>query len=170
MDAPHRYPTRHLQSHLPNVIFFMKAGHLAAEYLVSQGLLPHNSIPGKWQNGNLKGYQMGGFQEFEAQVQENSVRSCEGRNIFPQGASVRRRFPGEFSSTRQRNQMRGKKRMRRFSGKTRTSPYGDASHGPPSGFVTCKSMVLPNKGDGFAIQVGKWTAHKNKPTRRRKSL
>ncbi|GFZ17422.1 hypothetical protein Acr_26g0006920 [Actinidia rufa] len=47
---------------------FMEAGLLAAEYLVSKGLLPPNVLSGRWQNGSLKN-QVGDFQ---------SVRQQEG--------------------------------------------------------------------------------------------
>ncbi|KAJ0500975.1 hypothetical protein HanHA300_Chr11g0395441 [Helianthus annuus] len=39
---------------------FMEAGKLAAEYLVSKGLIPPNSGNGKWQIGNLKNQSGGG--------------------------------------------------------------------------------------------------------------
>ncbi|KAE8681215.1 hypothetical protein F3Y22_tig00111338pilonHSYRG00324 [Hibiscus syriacus] len=46
------------QSHPPSsregTDIFMEAGRLAAEYLVSQGLLPPSVLPAKWQSGRLK--------------------------------------------------------------------------------------------------------------------
>eukprot|EP00268_Persea_americana_P066596 TRINITY_DN9085_c0_g1_i8.p1 TRINITY_DN9085_c0_g1~~TRINITY_DN9085_c0_g1_i8.p1 ORF type:complete len:1225 (-),score=327.52 TRINITY_DN9085_c0_g1_i8:6-3680(-) len=121
-DPPKPYPSPPKPPYKDDV--FMEAGRLAAEYLVSKRLLPANLLPGKWQNGNLKGYQMGDFQEFRAQVQENPMLFFEGRNsgfarvgnVFPEGASARRRFPDENSYMGHRNQMRGKKRMRSYRG------------------------------------------------------
>ncbi|KAJ8620306.1 hypothetical protein MRB53_028835 [Persea americana] len=102
---------------------FMEAGKLAAEYLVSQGLLPPNSLPGKWQNGNLKGSQVGNVQESRVQAREYDTVAPEGRKSgfprvgnVPDGGSARRRFSDEYSAMGHRNHMRGRKRMGSFRG------------------------------------------------------
>ncbi|XP_010251426.1 PREDICTED: uncharacterized protein At4g26450-like isoform X2 [Nelumbo nucifera] len=102
---------------------FMEAGRLAAEYLVSKGLLPPNVLPGKWQNGSLKN-QVADFPEYRQQDRENMQLPPEGRmsalarlgNAVPEGGSGRRRFPDEFHPTGMRSHMRGRRRMGSFRG------------------------------------------------------
>ncbi|KAL5972303.1 hypothetical protein ACLOJK_041556 [Asimina triloba] len=95
----------------------MEAGRLAAEYLVSQGLLPSSSLPeNKWQNGHS--------QEFRVQDRDYPPIPPEGRsssfgrfgNVGPDGGSGRRRFPDEFNSTLPRSRLRGRKRNGHFKG------------------------------------------------------
>ncbi|KAF7833850.1 uncharacterized protein G2W53_016183 [Senna tora] len=54
---------------------FMEAGRLAAEYLVSQGLLPPNTLSNKWQNASFKKHSG----EFRAQDGDTSQIPLEGR-------------------------------------------------------------------------------------------
>ncbi|KAI3675700.1 hypothetical protein L1987_85292 [Smallanthus sonchifolius] len=62
---------------------FMEAGKLATEYLVSKGLLPPNSLNGKWQNSNLK----------------NQIGGGDGVSDAVSGTgSGRRRFADDYSS------------------------------------------------------------------------
>lgn len=100
---------------------FMEAGRLAAEYLVSKGLLPPNVLSGKWQNGSLKN-QAGDFQGFRQQDGDNMNLPVEGRtssltrlgDSSPDMGSSRRRFPDEYNAMESRNNSRGRKRMGSF--------------------------------------------------------
>ncbi|XP_062168823.1 uncharacterized protein At4g26450 isoform X2 [Alnus glutinosa] len=86
---------------------FMEAGRLAAEYLVSQGLLPPSALSVKWQNGSLK-KQLGEFQEFRPQEGDPLHLPPEGRpsalarlgNAASDtgSGSGRRRFADDFNS------------------------------------------------------------------------
>jgi len=85
----------------------MEAGRLAAEYLVSQGLLPPSALSVKWQNGSLK-KQLGEFQEFRPQEGDPLHLPPEGRpsalarlgNAASDtgSGSGRRRFADDFNS------------------------------------------------------------------------
>lgn len=88
----------------------MEAGRLAAEYLVSKGLLPQNALSGKWQNGSFK-RQTADYQDFRQQedlMQEGrtSAHSRLGSGASDAGSS-RRRYPDEFNS---RNHVKGRRR------------------------------------------------------------
>lgn len=93
--------------HLRKGDVFMEAGRLAAEYLVSQGLLPQSALSVKWQNGSLK-KQLSEFQEFRSQEGEPLPLPPEGRpsalarlgNAASDAGSGsgRRRFGDDFSS------------------------------------------------------------------------
>lgn len=62
---------------------FMEAGKLATEYLVSKGLLPPNSLNGKWLTSNLK----------------NQIGGGDGVSDAVSGTGGgRRRFPDDYSS------------------------------------------------------------------------
>lgn len=75
---------------------FMEAGRLAAEYLVSQGLLPPNTLSIKWQNANSKKHSG----DFRAQDGDTSQIQLEGRtsalarlgSSIPDMSSGRRKF------------------------------------------------------------------------------
>ncbi|CAN6478046.1 unnamed protein product [Victoria cruziana] len=56
----------------------MEAGKLAAEYLVSQGLLPAHLLPSRWANGSSKGY-AGEFQDFRLRDKGNPPAQSDGR-------------------------------------------------------------------------------------------
>ncbi|XP_057983955.1 uncharacterized protein At4g26450 isoform X2 [Malania oleifera] len=101
---------------------FMEAGRLAAEYLVSQGLLSANALSSlKWQNGTLK-KNVVDFQEFKPQEGHNSLISQEGRtsalarlgNVVPDVASGRRRFPDEYNQAGSRNHVKGRRKLGSF--------------------------------------------------------
>ncbi|KAI3810127.1 hypothetical protein L1987_19736 [Smallanthus sonchifolius] len=79
---------------------FMEAGKLATEYLVSKGLLPPNSLNGKWQNSNLK----------------NQIGGGDGVSDAVSGTgSGRRRFADEYSSaTGSRDGIRARRTMGSF--------------------------------------------------------
>ncbi|CAN0922971.1 Uncharacterized protein At4g26450 [Linum grandiflorum] len=89
----------------------MEAGRLAAEYLVSKGVLPQAALSGKWQNGSLKN--MAGdyppdFRQQEAPVQDGRVSAHSRLGGGPSDAgSGERRYGDEFNS---RNQFRGRRR------------------------------------------------------------
>ncbi|KAL3508298.1 hypothetical protein ACH5RR_027699 [Cinchona calisaya] len=94
---------------------FMEAGRLAAEYLVSKGLLPANVLSGKWQNGSLKN-QVG------AQEGDGVQLSLEGRasalsRLGGSGADIGpgpRRYPDEYNSMGSRSSLRGRRRNGSF--------------------------------------------------------
>ncbi|KAK9269513.1 hypothetical protein L1049_001288 [Liquidambar formosana] len=100
---------------------FMEAGRLAAEYLVSKGLLPPSSLPSKWQNASFK-KPVGDFQEFRPQEGEDLQLPPEGRtsalarlgNVVPDAGSARRRISDDYNPTGSRNPMRGRRRIGSF--------------------------------------------------------
>ncbi|KAF5730433.1 hypothetical protein HS088_TW19G00022 [Tripterygium wilfordii] len=89
---------------------FMEAGRLAAEYMVSQGMLPPNTLAAKWQNGSLKN-------EFSSQEGDNlEGRTSALARLGSTGSDVgsgRRRYPDEFET---RNYVKGRKRGRPHHG------------------------------------------------------
>lgn len=104
---------------------FMEAGRLAAEYLVSQGLLPQSALSVvKWQNGSLK-RQLGEFQEFMPQEGDHLHLPPEGRtsalarlsNVASDvgSGSGRRKFLDDFNP---------KGRRRAASFRSYSSDYG----------------------------------------------
>ncbi|KAF8031309.1 hypothetical protein BT93_D0490 [Corymbia citriodora subsp. variegata] len=102
---------------------FMEAGRLAAEYLVSQGILPANALSGKWQNGNLK-KQVGEFQEFRSPEGENlqfhgemrtSALARLGNSGYDSG-SGRRRYSDDYNAVGMRNHAKGRRRGGSFRG------------------------------------------------------
>ncbi|XP_068643474.1 uncharacterized protein At4g26450-like [Aristolochia californica] len=94
---------------------FMEAGRLAAEYLVSQGLLSPHLLPNELQNGN--------FQEYRGQDRETLPQS-DGRasvlsrlgNVVPDISPSRKRFIDEFTSTGVRGHGRGRRKLGSFRG------------------------------------------------------
>lgn len=91
---------------------FMEAGRLAAEYLVSKGLLPPNALSGKLPNGSLKS-PAGNFQGFKRQDIDEGRTSTLSRLESEVGPG-RRRFPDEYESVGSRNYMRGRRRNEYF--------------------------------------------------------
>ncbi|XP_060199078.1 uncharacterized protein At4g26450 [Lycium barbarum] len=87
---------------------FMEAGKLAAEYLVSKGLLPPNALSGKLPNGSLKS-PIGNFQGFKPQDIDEGRTSTLSRVESDVGPG-RRRFSDEYD----RNYMRGRRRSESF--------------------------------------------------------
>lgn len=96
---------------------FMEAGRLAAEYLVSQGLLPPNLLSGKQQNGNLNGH-TGDMHGYRVQDRDIPLPPPEGRtsalarlgNMIPDtGPPRRRRSVEEFNPVGSRSHGRGKR-------------------------------------------------------------
>ncbi|XWS27661.1 hypothetical protein CRYUN_Cryun25bG0000700 [Craigia yunnanensis] len=96
---------------------FMEAGRLAAEYLVSQGLLPPSVLPAKWQNGSLK-KQMGDFQDYRSQEGDNLHLPLDGRtsalarlgNATSDLGLGRRRYLDDYNSSGSRNLSKGRRK------------------------------------------------------------
>ncbi|CAI9760346.1 unnamed protein product [Fraxinus pennsylvanica] len=86
---------------------FMEAGRLAAEYLVTKGILLPNALPGKWQNGDWKN-QMGDFMQIHVDSR-TSAHSRLGTDAADVGPG-RRRYPDEYNSMGSKNSMRGRRR------------------------------------------------------------
>uniref|UniRef100_M1ASL5 Uncharacterized protein n=1 Tax=Solanum tuberosum TaxID=4113 RepID=M1ASL5_SOLTU len=91
---------------------FMEAGRLAAEYLVSKGLLPPNALSGKLPNGSLKS-PVGNFQGFKQQDIDEGQTSTLSRMESDVGPG-RRRFSDEYEPVGSRNYMRGRRRNESF--------------------------------------------------------
>ncbi|KAL2467007.1 Uncharacterized protein Adt_42858 [Abeliophyllum distichum] len=93
----------------------MEAGKLAAEYLISKGVLPSNALSGKWQNGVLKN-QMGvfrGFRPHELDPIHTDVRASAHSLLRDASADVvpdKRRHSDEYYSMGSRSFARGSKR------------------------------------------------------------
>lgn len=98
---------------------FEEAGRLAAEYLVSKGLLPPNALSGKWQNGSFKNQD---FQFLRAQEGDNllesrtSVLSRLGDASDAGSGSGRRRLVDDFNPNGLRDYMKGRRRTGSFKG------------------------------------------------------
>ncbi|KAF9673198.1 hypothetical protein SADUNF_Sadunf11G0123700 [Salix dunnii] len=94
----------------------MEAGRLAAEYLVSKGLLPQSALSGKWQNGSFK-RQAGDYQEFRQQEVLMQEGRTSAHSRLGSGASdaglCRRRYPDDFST---RNHVKGRRRGEHYRG------------------------------------------------------
>ncbi|KAK4363940.1 hypothetical protein RND71_015298 [Anisodus tanguticus] len=91
---------------------FMEAGKLAAEYLVSKGVLPPNALSGKLPNGSLKS-PVGNFQGFKSQDIDEDRTSTLSRTESDVGPG-RRRLSDEYDSMGSRNYMRGRRRNESF--------------------------------------------------------
>ncbi|CAN4097113.1 unnamed protein product [Withania somnifera] len=106
---------------------FMEAGRLAAEYLVSKGLLPPNALSGKLPNGSLKSL-VGNFQGFKRQDIDEGRTSTLSRLESDLGPG-RSRFPDEYDSVGSRNYMGGRRRNESFNPelqRTRSSERANA--------------------------------------------
>lgn len=100
---------------------FMEAGRMAAEYLVTKGVLPPNALSGKWQSDGLKN-QVGNVQGFRAhevekiQISADSRASAHSRlgNAALDVGPGRRRYSDEYNSMGSRSFIRGRKRTGSF--------------------------------------------------------
>lgn len=100
---------------------FMEAGRMAAEYLVSKGMLPPNALSGKWQSDGLKN-QVGNFQGYRSNEAEKIQSSVDSRasahsrlgNAALDVGPGRRKYPDEYNSLGYRNSIRGRKRSGSF--------------------------------------------------------
>lgn len=96
---------------------FMEAGRLAAEYLVSKGVLHPSALAGKYQNGSLKN-SVGEFQGFRSHEADFMGVPVEGRiSAIPRLGSAaadvghgRKRFPEEYNSMSSRSFVRESRR------------------------------------------------------------
>ncbi|XWS51645.1 hypothetical protein CRYUN_Cryun11dG0001300 [Craigia yunnanensis] len=96
---------------------FMEAGRLAAENLVSQGLLPPSVLPAKWQNGSLK-KRMSDYQDYRSQEGDNLHLPLDGRtsalarleNATSDLGLGRRRYLDDYNSTGSRNLSKGRRK------------------------------------------------------------
>ncbi|GMI85173.1 hypothetical protein like AT4G26450 [Hibiscus trionum] len=116
------------QSHPPppreGTDIFMQAGRLAAEYLVSQGLLPPSVLPAKWQNGRLK-KQMGDYQDYRSQEGDNLHLPSDGRtsalarlrNSNSDLGLGRRRYVDDNNSSWSRNLSKGRRKDGSYRGR-----------------------------------------------------
>ncbi|XP_022855903.1 uncharacterized protein At4g26450-like [Olea europaea var. sylvestris] len=86
---------------------FMEAGKLAAEYLVTKGILPPNALSGKWQNVDWKN-QMEDFMQISMDSR-GSVHSRLGTAAADVGPGWRR-YSDEYNFMGSRNSMRGRRR------------------------------------------------------------
>ncbi|KAJ4899443.1 Uncharacterized protein Rs2_13394 [Raphanus sativus] len=93
---------------------FMDAGRLAAEYLVSQGVLPQNVLSGKWQGG-------GEFQGGSSRLQE-----AARVDVLPPAAEKRRYADGYAGS---RNSLQGRRGNRYESEFGRSGSWSERSKG-----------------------------------------
>lgn len=99
---------------------FMEAGRLAAEYLVSQGVLPQNVLSSKWQNGNFR-KQAGEFQ---------SSRSQEAARMDVSApAADKRKYIDGYSSAGSRNSLKGRRSHRYDSDFGRSGSWSERSKG-----------------------------------------
>lgn len=108
---------------------FMEAGRMAAEYLVSKGMLPPNALSGKWQSDGLKN-QVGNFQGYRSNEAEKLQTSVDGRasahsrlgNAALDVGPGRRKYSDEYNSVGSRSSNRGIERGRKRTGSFRN--YG----------------------------------------------
>lgn len=96
---------------------FMEAGRLAAEYLVSKGVLPPDALSGKWLNDDAK-EQMKNYRSFRHHEVDKTPVATDGHASGPSNlansgletGSVRRRYSDEYTSMASRFSFRGRKR------------------------------------------------------------
>ncbi|XP_027127703.1 uncharacterized protein At4g26450 isoform X1 [Coffea eugenioides] len=91
---------------------FMEAGRLAAEYLVSKGLLPAHVLSGKSQNGSLKNQvwaQEGDAEQLSLEGRTSALSRLGGPG--PDSGPGRRRYMEEYNS---KNILRGRRRNGSF--------------------------------------------------------
>ncbi|KAK4439626.1 hypothetical protein Salat_0297500 [Sesamum alatum] len=152
--------SRHFQPTLPprrEADIFVEAGRLAAEYLVSKGVLPPNALSGKWQIDGLKN-QVGNFQGFRPQEVEKTQIPADGRasahsrlgNATLDVGPGRRRYSDEYNSMDSRSSLRGRKRSGSFK------DYGSEVNKElgRSGSWAEKSKVSPGKEVDSDASVG----------------
>ncbi|XP_023535693.1 uncharacterized protein At4g26450-like isoform X1 [Cucurbita pepo subsp. pepo] len=99
-----------------SVDIFMEAGRLAAEYLVSQGLLPSSVLSGKWQGGSLR-RESSEFQElgpFREEGRTSNAAPPHSGHVGPDFGSGRRQPSDEYSLAPSRNHLRGRRRSSSF--------------------------------------------------------
>ncbi|KAK4804068.1 hypothetical protein SAY86_003885 [Trapa natans] len=118
----HPSPSPPLSQPLGKSDVFIEAGKLAAEYLVSRGILPPGALTSKWQNGNLKDLQE--YKSHDTNAGYNIQFPVDGRASGPfrlqdsgsDPGPVRRRHSDGYGSSEFRNYAKGKKRGGPFRG------------------------------------------------------
>lgn len=124
---------------------FIEAGRLAAEYLVSRGILPPGRLTGKWQNGIFK--ESSEFRSHEGDAGYNIQFPVDGRASAPSrlqdsGIDIgpgRRRYSDDYGSSGFRNYTKGKRRGGSSRGYNsewgreygRSGPWSDRRKGSP---------------------------------------
>ncbi|XVF33824.1 hypothetical protein REPUB_Repub18cG0004300 [Reevesia pubescens] len=111
------HPHLHPPTPCKDTDIFMEAGRLAAEYLVSQGLLLPSVLPSKRQNGSLK-KQIGDYQDYRSLEGESLHLSPDGRtsalarlgNATSDLSLGRRRYLDDYNSTGSRNLSKGRRK------------------------------------------------------------
>ncbi|KAK6149479.1 hypothetical protein DH2020_017004 [Rehmannia glutinosa] len=83
---------------------FVEAGKLAAEYLVSKGVLPPNALSGKWQNDGLKNSPADGRAAADSRLGNAALDAGPGR----------RRYSDDYNSMGSRSSIRGRERTGSF--------------------------------------------------------
>lgn len=97
---------------------FMEAGRLAAEYLVSQGVLPQTVLSTKWQNGNFRKH----AGEFQGSRSQDAARV----EVSAPAADKRRYIDG-YSSAGSRNNLKGRRSHRYDSDFGRSGSWSERS-------------------------------------------
>ncbi|CAH8336983.1 unnamed protein product [Eruca vesicaria subsp. sativa] len=85
---------------------FMDAGRLAAEYLVSQGVLPQTVLSSKWQNGSFR------KQGVEFQSSRSEAAAVRGDHVLAPAVVDRRYVDGYNSAGSSRNSLQGRRSNR----------------------------------------------------------
>ncbi|KAL6562464.1 hypothetical protein OROGR_003471 [Orobanche gracilis] len=92
---------------------FMEAGRLAAEYLVSKGVLPPNALSGMWQNDSFKNFAtFQGFRPHEVETAGDGRGSSHSRsgNISLDVGPGRRRYSDDYNLISSRSSTRERKK------------------------------------------------------------
>ncbi|CAA0815493.1 Unknown protein [Striga hermonthica] len=138
---------------------FVEAGRLAAEYLVSKGVLPPSALCGKWPNDGLKNVaSFQGFRPHEVEVHTDSRGSVHSRlgNAGPDVGPGRRKYSEDISVMGSRGSGRERKRtgpvksygpdVNRDSGRSMSrSEKVSGSHGMDSASVGRHGERLPTE-------------------------
>ncbi|XP_055962140.1 uncharacterized protein At4g26450 isoform X2 [Mercurialis annua] len=107
----------------------MEAGRLAAEYLVSKGLLPQDAVSCKWQNGDSKKHVVGDSMDIRLQDEFNQEGRTSAHSRLGSGASDagigRRRYFDDFNL---RNNVKGRRRGEYFN-RNYSSEWGGREYG-----------------------------------------
>ncbi|KAL6567666.1 hypothetical protein OROGR_001334 [Orobanche gracilis] len=92
---------------------FMEAGRLAAEYLVSKGVLPPNALSGMWQNDSFRNFAtFQGFRQHELETAGDSRGSSHSRsgNTSLDLGRGRTRYSGDYNLISSRSSAKERKK------------------------------------------------------------
>ncbi|CAA2987711.1 Hypothetical predicted protein [Olea europaea subsp. europaea] len=131
---------------------FMEAGKLAAEYLVSNGVLPSNALSGKWQNGVLKKQIDSCSMDAPGDVGPGARRHCVEYN------SMGSRSFARVSTGAESNHNIGRKKP--WSGRNRDSSCLEAE-GASSGHLVGQPVDKEGDGGGKTSSPGELTQESN---------